>query len=262
MNETQIVILGFSIIFLSTTLGSSLVYIFKKDISPKLNTLFLGFASGIMIAASIWSLLIPALEGSERYGKLSFLPVAIGFIFGGLFLVLLDKIVPHMHKGTNEEEGPKSSLNKPTKLFLAVTLHNVPEGLAVGFAFGGAALTGEIGAYLAALGLAIGMAIQNFPEGTAIALPMKSATGSSNKAFLYGMGSGIVEPIAAIIGFFLASKIVFLQPWLLAFAAGAMIFVVAEDLIPDAKLEEHPHLGTWAVMVGFVIMMILDVTLG
>ena len=184
MNETQIVILGFSIIFLSTTLGSSLVYIFKKDISPKLNTLFLGFASGIMIAASIWSLLIPALEGSEKYGKFSFLPVAIGFLFGGLFLVLLDKIVPHMHKGTNEEEGPKSSLNKPTKLFLAVTLHNIPEGLAVGFAFGGAALTGEIGAYLAALGLAIGMAIQNFPEGTAIALPMKSATGSSNKAFL------------------------------------------------------------------------------
>lgn len=262
MNETQMVILGFSIIFLSTTLGSSLVYFFKKDISPKLNTLFLGFASGIMIAASIWSLLIPALEGAESYGKLSFLPVAIGFIVGGLFLVLLDKVVPHFHSGTNEEEGPKTSLKKSTKLFLAVTLHNIPEGLAVGFAFGAAAISGETGAYFSALGLAIGMAIQNFPEGTAIALPLKTATGSSNKAFLFGMGSGIVEPIAALLGFFLASHLLVLQPWLLAFAAGAMIFVVAEDLIPDAKLESNPHLGTWALMAGFVIMMILDVTLG
>ena len=262
MNETQMVILGFSIIFIATTLGSALVYFFKKDISPKLNTLFLGFASGIMIAASIWSLLIPALESAESYGKWSFLPVVIGFIFGGLFLVLLDKIVPHFHSGTSEEEGPKSSLKKSTKLFLAVTLHNIPEGLAVGFTFGAAAISGEIGAYFSALGLAVGMAIQNFPEGTAIALPMKTATGSSNKAFLYGMGSGIVEPIAAILGFFLASHLTILQPWLLAFAAGAMIFVVAEDLIPDAKLESNPHLGTWALMAGFVIMMILDVTLG
>lgn len=262
MNKELIVIFGFLIIFVSTTLGASLVYLFKKEISPKINTLFLGFASGIMIAASVWSLLIPAINQSENLGDFQLLPAVIGFAIGGLFLVCLDKIVPHIHKSNNQEEGLKNNLKKPTKLFLAVTLHNVPEGLAVGFSFGAAYMIGTEVAMIAALGLAIGISIQNFPEGAALSLPMKDATGSKNKAFLYGMFSGIVEPLAAIVGFFLSAYITPLQPWLLAFAAGAMVFVVVEDLIPDAKLEEHPHLGTWGFMFGFIIMMVLDIVLG
>lgn len=255
-------VIGFSVIFLMTTLGASLVYLFKHEISRKVNTLFLGFASGIMIAASVWSLLIPALEGGPDWGRWSFVPAVAGFLLGGIFLVLLDKVVPHFHKGPEEEEGPKSPLKKSTKLFLAVTIHNIPEGLAVGFAFGAAAALGETAAYVSALGLAIGIGIQNFPEGAAVALPMRGVAGSRHKAFLYGMGSGAVEPLSAVVGFFLAAYLTALQPWLLAFAAGAMIFVVAEDLIPDAKLEEHPHLGTWGVMVGFAVMMVLDVVFG
>ncbi len=265
MTNNQILILGFSIISVMTALGSAVVYFFKDKISEKVNTIFLGFASGVMIAASVWSLLLPALDQAESsgiYGKFSFIPVAIGFIIGGLFLVIIDKIIPHFHKGTDEEEGPKNSLKKSTKLFLAVTIHNVPEGLAVGFAFGAAALVNDTNAYLSALALAIGLGIQNFPEGAAVALPMKESLNSKHKAFLFGAASGIVEPIAAVLGFFLATVLTSIQPWLLAFSAGAMIFVVAEDLIPDAKLETHPHLGTFGVMIGFVIMMILDVALG
>ena len=262
MNSTLIVILGILFIFLMTTLGSALVFFFKNEIPEKINTVFLGFAAGVMIAASVWSLLIPAMESSSSWEKWSFVPAVVGFIFGGLFLVLLDKVVPHMHSGTNEEEGPKVNLQKQTKFFLAVTIHNIPEGLAVGFAFGAAAVIGTSLAYLSALGLAIGIGLQNFPEGAAIALPMRNACGSRKKAFLYGTLSGIVEPIFAIIGYFLAAQIEVIQPWLLAFAAGAMIFVVAEDLIPDSKIESHPHLGTWGVMIGFAVMMILEVVLG
>lgn len=262
MSDLAMLIFGFGFIFAMTTLGSSIVYFLKKDISTKANTIILGFASGIMIAASIWSLLIPALEDVEDYGKLYWLPAAVGFLLGGGFLVLMDKLVPHFHKGTNLEEGPQSSLKKSTKLFLAVLIHNIPEGLAVGFAFGAAANIGTHAAYIAALGLAIGLGIQNFPEGAAVALPMRAATNSSHKAFLYGMGTGVVEPIFAIVGYFLATQIHALQPWLLAFSAGAMIFVVVEDLIPDCHLDHHPHLGTWALMIGFVLMMVLDVALG
>ena len=262
MSNTATTILGICIIFIMTTLGAAMVYFFKKDISPKVNTLFLGFASGIMIAASVWSLLLPSIEGAAGYGKINWVPAAAGFVIGGLFLVLIDKIVPHIHKGTNTEEGSHTLLKKSTKLFLAVTIHNIPEGLAVGFAFGAAAALGENAAYISAIGLAIGIGIQNFPEGAAVALPMRNATRSRNKAFLYGMGSGAVEPVFAVLGYFMAAYITFLQPWLLSFAAGAMIFVVAEDLIPDAKIAEHPHLGTWGVMSGFVVMMVLDVALG
>ena len=196
--------------------------------SGKLNTLFLGFASGVMVAASVWSLLIPSIEGAEEtYGSLSFLPAVIGFLLGGAFLVLIDKLVPHFHKG-----------------------------------FGAAAAMGEYSAYVSALALAIGIAIQNFPEGAAVSLPMKTATGSRSKAFLYGMGSGAVEPVFAVVGYFLAANLTAAQPWFLAFAAGAMIFVVVEDLIPDAHLSEHPHFGTWGAMLGFAVMMALDVALG
>ncbi|MBP5308832.1 MAG: ZIP family metal transporter [Clostridia bacterium] len=262
MTDTMLTITGFSVIFLATTLGAALIFFFRREISDKLNTLFLGFAAGIMIAASVWSLLIPSIEGSESYGRWSFLPAVIGLILGGLFLVVLDKAVPHFHSGINQEEGPNVAIRKPIKMFLAMTIHNVPEGLAVGFAFGAAAFTGTREATISALGLSIGIAIQNFPEGAAVALPLKRATGSSVKAFLFGAGSGAVEPVAAVAGYFMASALYSWQPWLLAFAAGAMIFVVAEDLIPDAKLNDNPHLGTWGVMAGFAVMMALDVALG
>ncbi len=256
-------VLGFILIFAATTAGAALVFFFKKDLSPRLNTLFLGFAAGVMVAASVWSLLIPAIEqAGESYGSWSLLPALVGFLAGGLFLVLVDKVVPHVHQGTDEEEGLPCRLCRPAKLFFAVTIHNVPEGLAVGFAFGAAAAAGEYGGFVSALGLAIGMAIQNFPEGAAVALPMRAASGSRVKAFLYGAGSGAVEPVFAVVGYFLAANLAAAQPWLLAFAAGAMIFVVAEDLIPSAHIAEHPHLGTWGVMVGFAVMMALDVALG
>ncbi len=265
MSNAGIVVLGFSLIFLFTCAGSATVYLFKGEISPKLNTLFLGFAAGVMIAATIWSLLLPSMEGAmeifdNKY--LSVVPAAAGFIIGGLFLVFLDKVIPHFHPGTDKEEGRRSNFQKTTKLFLAVTIHNIPEGIAAGVAFGAAASLGDQASYLSALGLAIGLGIQNFPEGASVALPMKNLTGSKHKAFLLGSFSGIVEPIFAVLGFYLAAYVSVLQPWLLAFAGGAMIFVVAEDLIPDAKLAEHPHLGTWGVMVGFVVMMVLDVVLG
>lgn len=262
MNHTWITVIGIAVIFLATTLGAALVFFFKKDISEKANTVFLGFAAGIMLAASVWSLLIPAMEGAEDWGVWSFVPAVAGFALGGLFLVALDKAIPHFHSGTGEEEGPHVSLKKSAKMFLAVTIHNIPEGLAVGFAFGAAAAEGTDAAFLVALGLAIGIAVQNFPEGAAVSLPLKKTTGSRGKAFLYGMGSGAVEPVFAVIGYFLAAALSSAQPWFLAFAAGAMVFVVAEDLIPDAKLAQHPHLGTWGVIAGFALMMVLDVALG
>ena len=261
MTETQVTILGIALIFASTTLGSALVYLFKNGISRKINTLFLGFASGIMVSASVFSLLLPAIEQSGEYGSWSFLPATVGFILGGLFLVALDKLVPHFHSGTNSMEGPNVSIKKSIRLFLAVTLHNMPEGLAVGFALGSASGAGGTATIMSALGLAIGISIQNFTEGAAVALPVKATTGSSNKAFLLGTISGLVEPICAVVGFLLASYIQALQPWLLAFAAGAMIFVVVEDLIPDAQSEGHSHLGTWSAMAGFVVMMIMDLVL-
>lgn len=262
MSEQALTAIGFTIIFLATAAGSALVFAFR-GLSEKLNTLFLGFASGVMVAASVWSLLIPAIEGaSSDWGALSFVPAVVGFIAGGAFLVAIDKLVPHIHGATEEEEGLHSALKRPAKLFLAVTIHNIPEGLAVGLAFGGAAASGEYAAFVAALGLAIGMAVQNFPEGAAVSLPMKNAVGSRTKAFLYGAASGAVEPVFALLGYFLAANLSAAQPWLLSFAAGAMIFVVAEDLIPAANVSSHPHLGTWGVMVGFAIMMSLDVALG
>ena len=262
MDGTVMTVIGISIIFVMTSLGSALVFFFRAE-SKKANTLFLGFASGIMIAASVWSLLLPSIgQAGETFGAFAFIPAAVGFVVGGLFLVLLDKVVPHFHSGTNEEEGPHTALSKPVKMMLAVNIHNIPEGLAVGFAFGAAASSGEPASFVSALGLAVGIGIQNFPEGAAVSLPMRGVTGSRGKAFAYGMISGVVEPIFAIAGYFLASQLIVLQPWLLAFAAGAMIFVVAEDLIPDARMDEHPHLGTWGVMIGFVVMMILDVALG
>lgn len=265
MSNTQMIIFGVSFIFLMTTTGAALIFIFKKGISPKLNTIFLGFAAGIMVAASIWSLLIPAINQSDFLGKLSFLPSAIGFFLGGLFLFGIDRLVPHFHSKSNQEEGVKNTLSRSTKLFLAIAIHNVPEGLAVGFAFGVALVTkgaAQAVSFASALGLAIGIGLQNFPEGAAVSLPMADELGSKIKAFLYGAFSGIIEPIAAVFGILLASSLATIMPWFLSFAAGAMVYVVVEELIPEAHLSEHSHWGTWSFMVGFVIMMILDVALG
>ena len=261
MNGVLLTVIGFASIFIATTLGAALVFFLRKDISDGLNSLLLGFAAGIMTAASVWSLLIPSIDGADNYGAFKFLPAVIGFIAGGTFLVALDKVVPHLRAESIEKDKSKE-FEKRIKTFIAITVHNIPEGLAVGFAFGAAAVFGTAEAYITALGLAIGIAIQNFPEGAAVSLPLKATTGKTGKSFLFGALSGAVEPVAAVIGYYLASALTVIQPWLLSFAAGAMIFVVAEDLIPDAKNEKKAHVGTWGVMLGFVIMMALDVALG
>lgn len=262
MNPIFITVLGFGFVFVMTTVGAAVVFFFKKNISDRFSALFLGFASGIMVAASVWSLLIPAIEGAESYGKLRILPAAVGILAGAAFLVLLDKLVPHTHNGAQTDEGLPSSVKRSTKLFLAVTMHNIPEGLAVGLAFGSAFALGETAAFVSALGLAIGIGVQNFPEGAAVSLPLRRETGSRAKAFLLGMASGAVEPLAAVVGLILAAFLSSLMPWFLAFAAGAMLFVVAEDLIPEAKQLVSTHLATWGFIAGFVLMMILDVMLG
>ncbi len=259
MDNTTITIIGVSFIFIMTTLGSAIVFLFKKNISDKINSLFLGFASGLMIAASVWSLIIPSIEQAEYLGNLNFLPACIGIILGCLFLVVMDKLIP---KILNKDDKKQTKLKKSTKLFLAVTLHNIPEGLAVGLAFGNAFIMAETSAFYSALWLAIGIGIQNFPEGAAISLPMKEELGSRKKAFLYGTISGIVEPIMALIGIWLSTSLSHLMPWFLAFSAGAMLFVVAEELLPDAKSAYPTNIGTWGFIVGFVLMMILDVALG
>ncbi len=210
-SNTTAIIIGFSFIFLMTSLGAAMIFMFQKGISQRMNALLLGFAAGIMVAASVWSLLIPSIEGaSEQFGRMAWLPAAIGFVLGGLFLMLLDRVVPHIHGGTFLEEGPRSKVAKSVKLFLAVTIHNIPEGLSVGFAFGAAMAIGTHEAMISALGLALGIGIQNFPEGAAVSLPMYGVTKRRIKSFWYGVGSGAVEPVAALLGFFLASQFVLL----------------------------------------------------
>lgn len=265
MEHVWLTVFGISFIFIMSTLGAAVVFLFKKEISVKLNTIFLGFASGVMLAASVWSLLIPAIHQAEvTFGAFSFLPAAGGIVLGGLFLVFLDKALPKTQadKAQAVPALKESEKTRARHLFLAITLHNIPEGLAVGFAFGAAAVAGTTAAYLSALGVAIGIGIQNFPEGAAISLPIKSALKNNKRAFLYGVISALVEPLAAILGYFLAKSLQILQPWLLSFAAGAMLFVAAEDLIPDSKLQTSPRLGAWGVVFGFVAMMVLDVALG
>lgn len=254
-NYSLITAFATAFIFIMTALGSALVYFFKKEVSSKLGAIFFGVASGIMLASSVWSLLIPAIEQSATWGRLSFLPASVGLLAGAAFLLILEKCKFFSH--TEKEEG----LKKNFKLFLSITLHNIPEGLAVGFAFGVAQTLGTLEAYLVALGLAVGVGLQNIPEGLAVALPLYAETGDKNKAFLYGTFSGLPEPIFAVIGYFLSAQLRLAQPWLLAFSAGAMIFVVAEELIPKAK-EQNSTLGAVGVIFGFTAMMILDVALG
>lgn len=254
--------IGILIPFIGTTLGAACVFFMKDAIKPAIQKLLLGFASGVMVAASVWSLLIPAMEMSEDMGKLAFIPAAVGLLAGMGFLLLMDKIIPHLHLDHDEPEGVKSSLSKTTMLVLAVTLHNIPEGMAVGVVFAGMmAGDGSITA-AGAFALAIGIAIQNFPEGAIISMPLKSEGKKKGKAFLLGMLSGIVEPIGAVVTILLATYIVPVLPYLLAFAAGAMLYVVVEELIPESAEGDHSNIGTIGFAAGFVIMMILDVALG
>ncbi len=261
-DDNMQIALGILIPFLGTTLGAACVFFLKNQIKPLVQKGLLGFASGVMIAAAVWSLLIPAIEMSEHMGKLSFVPAVVGFSIGIVFLLGMDKIIPHLHLNSNEPEGMQTSLKKTTMLVLAVTLHNIPEGMAVGVVFAGV-MTGNSNITLAgAFTLAIGIAIQNFPEGAIISLPLKSDGTSRGKAFLYGVLSGIVEPIGALLTLLLTSFVVPLLPYLLSFAAGTMMYVVVEELIPEASQGKHSDIGTIGFAVGFLIMMTLDVALG
>ena len=260
MNSSLVI--GLAIPFIGTTLGSFMVFLMKDKINNKVEKLLLGFASGVMIAASVWSLLIPAIDMAKESGKVAWVPAAIGFLLGILFLLLLDSLIPHLHLKSDTPEGIKSNLKKTTMMVLAVTLHNIPEGMAVGVTFAGA-LLGNAGITMSgAIALAIGIAIQNFPEGAIISMPLKSEGMSKWKAFLCGALSGIVEPIGAIITILLTSTIISVLPYLLSFAAGAMIYVVVEELIPESQEGKHSNIGTIGVALGFTIMMILDVALG
>lgn len=264
LSPVALAAVGTGITFLATVLGSSVVLFMRKDSagSPNMQRIFLGFAAGVMIAASVWSLLVPAIEMAEGQGHIGWIPAAGGFVLGGAFLMLLDRLLPHLHPGSDSPEGLSSSLKRTTMLVFAVTLHNIPEGMAVGLAFGLAAQGGEGYTLAAALALAAGIGLQNFPEGAAISLPLRQEGVSRFRSFLYGGMSGVVEPIFGILTVLVAGAVTPILPWLLAFAAGAMIYVVVEELIPEAHLGEHSHIGTAGVMAGFLVMMILDVALG
>ena len=254
--------IGLFIPFLGTALGAAMVFFMKKEINKKLERLLLGFAAGVMIAASIWSLIIPSMDMAKEQGVVIWLPAAIGFGLGIFFLLALDHLIPHLHFRKDKPEGIKAKLKNSTMMVLAVTLHNIPEGMAAGVVFAGV-MTQSSGITLAgALALAIGIAIQNFPEGAIISMPLRAEGVSKPKAFLYGMLSGIVEPIGAIITMLITSTVLPVLPYILAFAAGAMIYVVVEELIPEAQEGEHSDIGTIGVAIGFVLMMILDVALG
>lgn len=253
---------GLLLPFIGTTFGSACVFFMKGQMKPLIQKILLGFASGVMVAASVWSLLIPSMEMSENMGKYAFIPAAAGFLLGIFFLLMMDQAVPHLHMGAEKSEGPKCSLKKTTMLVLAVTLHNIPEGMAVGVVFAGMLSRNTEITMAGAFALSIGIAIQNFPEGAIISMPLKSEGTGKGKAFLYGMLSGAVEPVAAGITILLAGFITPVLPYLLSFAAGAMLYVVVEELIPEASEGEHSNIGTIGFAAGFVLMMILDVALG
>lgn len=256
------VLQGVLIPFLGTALGAACVLFMKEKLNTKVQRALTGFAAGVMVAASVWSLLIPAIEQSEFMGKWSFVPAVAGFWLGILFLLILDRVIPHLHQGSDEPEGPKVALKKTTMLVLAVTLHNIPEGMAVGVVFAGWMSGNETITVTGALALSIGIAIQNFPEGAIISMPLKSEGIKKSKAFMYGIFSGIVEPIAAVVTILAASFIVPALPYLLSFAAGAMIYVVVEELIPEMSAGHHSNLGTVFFAAGFTVMLALDVALG
>lgn len=254
--------LGLMIPFLGTVAGASCVLFMRNSLNALLERVLLGFASGVMVAASVWSLLIPAIEMSEGYGKWAFVPAAAGYAAGIAFLYGLDKLIPHLHLRGEKPEGVKSGLTKTAMLALAVTLHNIPEGMAVGVVFAGVLSGSDEVTVAGAYALAVGIAIQNFPEGAIISMPMKNNGTGKRKAFLYGLLSGIVEPIGAFLTILVTGTIEKALPFLLAFAAGAMFFVVVEELIPEASADGDSDGATLGFAVGFLIMMILDVALG
>ena len=254
--------LGILIPFLGTTLGSACVFFMKQSLSDLVRRSLAGFVAGVMVAASIWSLLIPAIEQSEGMGKLSFLPAVIGFWVGVLFLLLLDRLIPHLHIGSDKAEGPESKLGRTTMMVLAVTLHNIPEGMAVGVMYAGFLAGNSQITAASALALSLGIAIQNFPEGAIISMPLKAEGESKGKAFLGGVLSGVVEPVGAVLTLLAARLVIPALPYFLSFAAGAMLYVVVEELIPEMSQGRHSNIGTIFFAVGFSIMMTLDVALG
>ena len=256
------VFLGILIPFAGTTLGAACVFFMKNTLGVSVHRSLCGFAAGVMVAASIWSLLIPSIEQSEHLGIFSFLPAFVGFWTGVLFLLALDNLIPHLHVGSNEAEGLKSKLNRTTMMVLAVTLHNIPEGMAVGVMYAGFLAGNTQITAASALALSIGIAIQNFPEGAIISMPLKAEGVSKGKAFLGGVLSGVVEPVGAVLTILISRRIIPLLPYLLSFAAGAMLYVVVEELIPEMSQGKHSNIGTVFFAVGFSLMMVLDVALG
>ncbi len=256
------VLAGILIPLLGTTLGAGVVFFMKNEMSSTLRKILTGFAAGVMVAASFWSLLEPSLEESSHMGKLSFIPAAVGFLIGISFLLVIDLVTPHVHLN-NQNEGPeRKGLSHNTKLFLAVTIHNIPEGMAAGVVFAGWLSGNASISITSALALSIGIAIQNFPEGSVVSTPLLASGMSKGKTFLYGFLSGVVEPIAAIITIVATALVVPVLPYLLSFAAGAMIYVVIDELIPEMAADKHSNSGIVAFAAGFVLMMILDVALG
>jgi len=262
MNDVWWILIGLSVPFIGTALGAAMAFILRKDMSPNIQKTLLGFAAGVMMAASVWSLLIPAMEMSDG-GQMSWMPAVIGFSTGVGFLLALDTIIPHLHLNSEKPEGINSQRYKrSTMLTFAVTLHNIPEGMAIGVVFAGVLAGDPMISMAGALALAVGIAIQNFPEGAIVSMPLVSNGLSKRRAFAYGTLSGVVEPIGAIAVMLLASVFVPMLPYLLAFAAGAMIYVVIEELIPESQAGEHSNVATIGFAIGFVMMMILDVALG
>ena len=254
--------LGIFIPFLGTTAGAACVFFMKKSLGDLVQRSLAGFAAGVMVAASIWSLLIPAIEQSAAMGKLSFVPAFFGFWFGVLFLLALDHLIPHLHLGSEQAEGPKSKLARTTMMVLAVTLHNIPEGMAVGVMYAGFLAENARITAASALALSIGIAIQNFPEGTIISMPLRAEGQRKGRAFLGGVLSGVVEPIGAVLTILAAQLVIPVLPYLLSFAAGAMLYVVVEELIPEMSQGKHSNLATVFFAAGFSVMMVLDVALG
>ena len=256
------IFLGILIPFLGTTLGSAGVFFMRKSLGVSVQRALAGFAAGVMVAASIWSLIIPAIEQSENLGKLSFFPALIGFWVGVLFLLMLDRLIPHLHVGSEQAEGPKSKLGRTAMMVLAVTLHNIPEGMAVGVMYAGFLAGNAQITATSALILSIGIAIQNFPEGAIISMPLRAEGMKKGRAFAGGVLSGIVEPIGAVLTILAAHYLVPVLPYLLSFAAGAMLYVVVEELIPEMSEGNHSNIGTIFFAVGFSMMMVLDTALG
>lgn len=253
---------GLTLPFTGTMLGAACVYLMRSHMAPRLQKGLTGFAAGVMIAASVWSLLIPSMEMTGREGFASVIPALVGFTVGILFLLFLDEIIPHQHIDSKRSEGPRSGLSKTSKLVFAVTIHNIPEGMAVGVALAAAMEQNAYMSMAGAMTLALGIAIQNFPEGAIVSMPLRAAGNSRTKSFVIGTLSGIVEPIAAIFTILLAELVTPVLPYLLAFAAGAMMYVVVEELIPETQQGRHSNMGTIGFAIGFMLMMVLDVVLG